>query len=98
MHHRHREQCVDVYRETLPTDDQAAVLALEPRQRPLGLEARDVLLHGAPTPLAIFPDALRDLGAHPTVTKAPAKACGIIPLIRCQHLESFARSAPFACA
>jgi hypothetical protein len=96
MHHRHCEKCVEACRKTLPADDQAAVLALKPRKRPLGLKARDVLFHGAPTPLSVFPDAFRDLGANPSFTKAPAQVFGVIALIRRQHLESFARSAAFA--
>jgi hypothetical protein len=64
MHHRHGEKCVEACRETLPADDQAAVLALEPRKRPLGLEARNILFNGSPTSLSVFPDAFRDLGAN----------------------------------
>jgi hypothetical protein len=42
LRQNHREQCVEACCETLPADDQAAVLALEPRKRPLGLKARDI--------------------------------------------------------
>ena len=98
MHHRNREKCVEACRETFPADNQAAVLALEPRKRPLGLEARDVLFHGPPTRLSGFPDSFGELGADTPLTKALAKVIGVISLIRRQHLEPFARSAAFACA
>ena len=96
MHHRHREQGVEACRETFPADDQAAVLALEPRKRPLGLEAWDVLVHGAPTWLSGVPDSCRELGADTPWAEALAHVFGVIALIRRQHLEPLARSA--ACA
>jgi hypothetical protein len=65
MPHRHREKGVEACRETVPAGNHAAVLALEPRTRPLGLEARDVLFHGAPTRLSGVPDACGDWGRIP---------------------------------
>jgi hypothetical protein len=96
MHDRHREKCVEACRETFPADDQSAVLALEPGKRPLGLETRDVLFHGAPPRLAVVPDAYGDLGADTPFPKALAQGFSVIALIRRQHLEPLARSA--ACA
>ena len=39
VHHGAGAKRVEAGRETCPADDQAAVLALEPRNRPLGVEA-----------------------------------------------------------
>ena len=94
MNHGDGDKCSEAAGETFPADDQSAVLPLEPRKRPLGLKARDVLFHGAPTRLSMFPDSFGDLGADTPFAKAMAKVFGIIALIRGQHLESFTRSAP----
>jgi hypothetical protein len=98
MNHRDGEKCVEAGRETLPSDDQSAVLALEPRKRPLSLESRDGLSYGAPTWLSVFPHPFGNLGADTPFTKAMAKLFGVIAFIRHQHLEPFMRSAPFTCA
>jgi len=96
MPHRHREKRVETSGETFPADNHAAVLALEPRKRPLGLEARDVLFHGPPTRLSGVPDACGELGADTPWMKARAKVMGVISCICRQYLEPCARSA--ACA
>ena len=93
MPHRHREKCIEACRKTFPADDQSAVLAVEPRKRPLGLEARDDPFDGASTRLSVVSDAFRDLGADTPWTKAMAKVLGVISCIRRQHLEPFVRSA-----
>ena len=98
MHHRKGKKRVEASRAAFPADHQAAVLALEPRQCPFDLDARDVLFHGAPTPLVGLPHPLRKLGSHPTLPESIAKLFGGIPLIRRQYREPFARSAPLACA
>jgi hypothetical protein len=96
MHHRNGEKRVEASCATFPADDQSAVLALEPRQRPLGLAARDVLLKGAPTRLSVFPHPVGELGAKTPLTKAMAKVFGVISFIRRQPLDPFARAAAFA--
>jgi hypothetical protein len=96
MDHRHREKGVEAGREAFPADDQAAVLALEPRERPLALEARDLLFHGAPTRLSVFPGAFPDLGPDPAAAELMAGILGIIPLICRDDFEPLAWSAPFA--
>ena len=95
MKHRDGEERIEAYRETFPAHDQAAVLALEPRKRPLGLEARNVLFHGAPTRLFGVPHPFGNLRSNPTFPESIAKIFGVIALIRRQHFEPFARSAPF---
>ena len=96
MEHCHREKRVEAGCETFPSDDQSAVLALEPRKRPFGLDSRDVLFYGAPTRLSVVPYPFGDLGANTPLTKAMAKVFGVISFIRCQHLEPFTRSAAVA--
>jgi len=76
MPHRHREKCIEACRETFPADDQSAVLAVEPRKRPLGLEARDDPFDGASTRLSVVPDAFRDLGADTPVDEGDGEGLG----------------------
>jgi len=96
VNHGNGEACMEAGREPFPADDQAAVLALKPRQRPLGLEARGVISYGTPPWLSVVPDAFGNLGAHSTSTEALAKGMGVIAFVGHQHLEPFARSAAFA--
>src|SRR5215831_19143919 len=90
------EERVEAGSETFPAHDQAAVLALEPGNRPLGLEARDGLFDGPPTRLADLPHPLRDLSSDPALSESPAEVFGILPFLRRQDLEPFARSASCA--
>jgi hypothetical protein len=96
VNHGDGEKCVEADRETFPADDQAAVLPLEPCKRPLGLEARDGLFDGAPPRLSGFPYTLGDLGPDPASAESMAEVLSIIPFIRRQDPEPFARSALFA--
>src|SRR5918911_689527 len=95
MNHGNGEKGIKASGQTLPADDQAAVLALEPGKGPLSLIARDLLFDRPSPRLAAFPDAFRNLGANAAGAEAPAEVFGIIAFIRCQHLEAFAWSALF---
>ena len=79
-----------------PAHDQAAVLPLDPGQRPLGLEARALLAARSPPRLAGLPPPCGKLGAEPTLTAATAAVLGLLALIRRQDLAPCARSAPVA--
>ena len=84
--------------QTFPADDHAAVLALEPGTRALGLDARDILFDRPAPERATFPDACGNLRADSPWAEATAEVLRSIALIRGQHLESCARSAPLTCA
>jgi hypothetical protein len=96
VNHGNRDKRVEASGEMFPAYHQAAVLALEPGQGTLGLEARDILVDRPAPWLAALPHPFGNLGADPTLAEAMAKVFGIIPLIRRQDLESFTRSTPFA--
>jgi hypothetical protein len=93
MNHGHGEKGVKARGQTLLADDQAAVLALAPGKRPLSLIVWDIWFDWPSPRLAPFPYAFGNLGANPAYAQATAEGFGIIPLICCQHLEAFARSA-----
>src|SRR5918999_5356090 len=87
---------VEASGETFPADNQAAVLALEPRKRPLGLITGHILFDRPPPRCAALPYPFGNLGPDAASAETMPKVCGVIPLIHCQHLGSFTRSA--ACA
>ena len=89
MDHRDGKKSVDAHHETLPTDDQAAILLLEPGKGALGLKAGDVLLDWSPTWGLALPDPLRDLCPHPPVTELLAQGLGVIPFIRLRTGKRF---------
>jgi hypothetical protein len=95
MNHGNREKRIEASGQTFPVDDQATVVALEPGKRPLGLVARDIFFDRPSPRLAVFPSSFGPLGANAACAEALAKVFSIIPLIRGQQLESFARSALF---
>jgi hypothetical protein len=95
MNHRNGEKRIEAGGQTFPADNQTAVLALEPGKPPLGLVAWDRLFDRPSPRHAAFPDAFGDLGANPVCAEAAAEVSGVIALIRCQHLEAFARAALF---
>src|SRR5688500_9091078 len=95
MHHGNGEKRIEARGQTFPADHQAAVLPLEPGQRPLGLVARDLLFDRPSPRLAAFPSAFEDLGPNAACSEASAEVCGIIALIRGQPLEALARSTLF---
>src|SRR5262245_11903880 len=75
---------------------QAAILFLEPSKGPLGLEPRDDFFDRSATLFLALPDALGQLGSDPTLAQGLAQGFRIIPLIRRDDLQAFARAAPLA--
>ena len=67
--------------ETLPTDDQTAILLLKPGKRPLSLKTRYVDLDGSTSWLLGLPDPFRDLGPDAPRAELLAQVFGIIPFI-----------------
>jgi hypothetical protein len=96
MNHGDGEKRIEACGETFPADDQAAVLPLEPRNCAPGLEARGILFNWAPTRPSGSPHPFGELGPDPASAESMTEVFGLIPLIRRQDLEPFARSAPFA--
>jgi hypothetical protein len=96
MPQRTGETRVEAGREPFPTDGQAAVLALEPGTRPLGLGARNLCVDRPSPRLAARPHALRNLGADPALTATTAAVFRLGPLLRRQDQVAFARSTPVA--
>jgi hypothetical protein len=85
------EKRVKAGAETFPADNQAAVLALQPRKRSLSLKAGDILFEGAPTWFFDFPDPFRNLRPDPALPEAMAEGFRVVPLIRRDDLEPLAR-------
>jgi hypothetical protein len=85
------EKRVEAGAETFPADNQAPVLALEPRKRLLSLQARDILFEGAPTWFFDFPDPFRNLRPDPALPEAMAEGFRVVPLIRRDDLEPLTR-------
>jgi hypothetical protein len=77
MSHGDGEECVEAYGATFPADHQAAVWALEPGKRPLGLMARDVLFKEGPPRLAGRPYPWGNLRSDPPLTEPLAKVLGV---------------------
>jgi hypothetical protein len=96
MAHGYDKRGVEAGGTTLPPHDQAPVLPLEPGKRPLNVVARDVLSDRAAARRFGLPSAFGKLGSDPTAAEATTEVFGIIPFIRRDDLEPFARSAPFA--
>jgi hypothetical protein len=92
MNHCQGEERIEAGSEPFPGHDQAAVLALEPGKRPLGLVARDSIFDRPSPRLMAFPDAFGYLGANAACAEATAEVFGVIALICCQDPEPFARS------
>ena len=64
--------------ETLPADDQAAILLLKPGKRPLRLEARDLHLDGSAPRFLGLPDPFGDLRPDAAFAELLAQGFGII--------------------
>jgi hypothetical protein len=97
--HRDRgngKECSEAGCEPLPTDDPAAILLLEPDQRALGLEARDLLLDRPPPQRLGLPDPRGDLHPDPPVPELLAPGVGIVPVVRRDDLQAFAGAPPLA--
>src|SRR5919205_4555586 len=80
----------------LPAHHQTTILLLEPSKGPLGLEPRDDLLNRPATVFFGLPDPLRELRPDPPFPELLPERLGIIPFIRCDHLETFPWATPFA--
>jgi hypothetical protein len=93
--HGHGEKRIEARGQTFPADNQPAVRALEPSQRPLGLVAGHILLDRTAARLFGFPYPFGDLGADPTSAEALAQVFGVLAFLRRQHREPFARAASF---
>jgi hypothetical protein len=93
MHQSNGEERIEAGGAALPADDQPAVLALEPRERPLGLKARDSLLNRSSARLSGLPHPFRDLGSDPASAESMTQVLSVIPFIGCHDLEPLARSA-----
>src|SRR5919205_554217 len=81
--------------KALPANYQATILLLEPGKGPLGLEPRDDLLDRPATVFLGLPDPLRELCPDPPFPELLPERLGIIPFIRCDHLETFPWATPF---
>src|SRR5919108_3924229 len=82
--------------DTLPPDHQATILLLKPGKCPLRLEPWDDLFDRPATIFLALPDTLGQLCSDPTLAQRLAQSFRIIPLVRCDDLEAFARASPLA--
>ena len=96
MDHGDDTERVEAGGEALPPHDHAPVLPVAPGKRPRTWGARAVLVDRASAPLVGFPAAWGHLGAEPTCAEATTAVLGLIPLLRRDDLEPFARSALLA--
>jgi hypothetical protein len=83
-------------RQALPTDDQAAILLLEPGQRPLRLEPGHRVVDGSPAGRLGFPDALRDLRTDPPPPELLPQGFRLRAFSRGQDVETCAGAPPGA--
>src|SRR6185503_12990436 len=90
-----RQKCLKACRNALPPHDQTTIFLLEPGKCPLGLEPRHHLFDGSATVFLRLPDPLGYLGSDTTLAKLLPEGFGIIPFIRRDDLEAFARAATF---
>lgn len=96
MDDRHGQERVEADRVTLPADDQAAVLFLEPGEGALSLESRHIHLERPTARLAGLPDPFGPLGTDASAAELLAQGFGVIACIGRQHLRTFARPAALA--
>src|SRR3954454_4135145 len=89
-----RQERLEAHGNALPSDDQAAILLLEPGKGPLGLESRHHLLHWSAPVFLRLSDPLRDLGPDATPPELLTQRFRIIAFIGREDLEAFARTAP----
>ncbi len=87
MHDGDDEERIEAGSKTLPADNQSAVLALEPCERPFGLKARDALFDRSAAWATSLPHPPRDLRANPACAEALAKPLGIISFVSRHDLE-----------
>src|SRR5918912_2829627 len=82
--------------DTLPPDHQATIFLLKPSKCPLRLEPWDDCFDRSATIFLALPDALWQLCSDPTLAQGLAQSFRIIPLVRCDDLQAFARASPLA--
>ncbi len=96
MAHGHGKKRRKAGGETLPTDDQTAVLLLKPGQGPLSLETRHRDLDRAAARFLGFPHAFGDLRPATTFAQLLAQVFGVIPCIGSDDLRPFAGASTLA--
>ena len=87
---------VEASGHTLPTHHQAAVFLLEPGKRPFRLEAWHHFFDRSAAIALGLPDALGELRPDTALAYRLPQGFGIIALICCNDLETFAGTTPFA--
>src|ERR1700756_4955777 len=96
MNGRHCQKRVETCGNTLPPDNQAAILFLEPGKGALGLEARHHYFdRTAPVSLGL-PDALGDLRPDATLPELLTQGFRIVPVIGCDDVETLTGTASCA--
>src|SRR5688572_3212180 len=90
------KKCLKACGNAFPTHHQAAILLLEPGKGVLSLKAGDCFFDRSPPVLFRLPDALRDLRPGTPLPELLPQRLRIIPFIRRDHLETFARATAFA--
>src|SRR5215211_6971846 len=82
--------------DALPTDDQTAILLLEPGKGALRLKAWDNLFDRSASVFLRLPDALRDLCPDTPLPELLPQRFRIILFIRRDHFETLAGAPSFA--
>src|SRR5687768_11026398 len=89
MDHCHRKKGIETQGKTFPTDDQAAILFLEPGKGTLGLKAWNVLLDRSPTWGLALPDPFRDLRPDAAAAELLTEVLRIIALVGDEDVRPF---------
>ena len=82
--------------DTLPPDHQATIFLLKPGKCPLRLEPWDDFFDRSATVFLALPHTLWQLCSDPTLAQGLAQSFRIIPLIRRDDFQAFARASPLA--
>src|SRR5215510_9153470 len=96
MNGRHCQKRVETCGKTLPPDDQAAILFLEPGEGALGLEAGHHCVDRTAPVFLGLPHALRDLRPDATLPELLTQGFRIVPFISGDDVETFTRTASCA--
>ena len=89
MNHGDGKQCLEAHRETLPTEDQAAILFLEPGKGALSLEAWHLPLDRSATSELAPPDPCGHLRPNAPGAELLAQDFGVISFVRHDDLQAF---------
>jgi len=89
MDRGNRQKRIETQGETLPTDDQAAILFLKPGEGALGLKAWDVPLDRSATGGLALPDPFRDLRADTAAAELLTEVLRIVTLIGDEDVRPF---------